>query len=128
MLTTNGGFTMKQGFIVLMMALGFGLLFAACGGGNGNTGGGSTVACTIDAPTSAAYEPNICNIKVGQSVKFTNISGHPLVKTGNNPDNPIPNTLNSGLNEQTVVFSKAGTFTFICAYHNNMTGTIIVNP
>jgi plastocyanin len=123
---------MKQGLIVLMMLAGFALLFAACGGSSGNTGGNNNpppnVACTIDAPSSSAYVPNSCTIKVGESVRFTNIAGHPLQPTGNNADNPIPNTIGTGQTEATVRFTKAGTYTFVCAFHPNMTGTIIVNP
>ncbi|MDX2006440.1 MAG: cupredoxin domain-containing protein [Meiothermus sp.] len=121
---------MRQGWIVLMMLLGFALLFAACSGSgsNPNPGGGPTVACTVDAPSTAAYVPSSCTVKVGQAVKFTNISSHPLLPTGANPDNPIPNTVGTGKDTETVTFGKAGTYTFVCAFHPAMTGSITVTP
>ena len=122
----------KQGLIVLMMLAGFALLFAACGGSSSNPpppgGNNPTVACTVNAPSTAGYVPNSCTIKVGQAVQFNNLSSHPILPKDNNLDNPIPNTVGTGKDTDTITFTKAGTYTFMCGFHPDMTGTITVTP
>ncbi len=71
-----------------------------------------------------AFSPADLTIGVGDTVLWTNLDGYPHTVTAAN------NLFDSGnLNTNdtfTYTFSAAGTFAYVCAYHSNMTGSIIV--
>jgi len=83
--------------------------------------------------TDTAFQPNPVNIKVGDTVRWTNdhsvihtiTEGNPA--TGNLPEERFESDLmNTGQTfEQT--FNQTGTFDYYCDLHHNMVGQVIVS-
>ncbi len=81
----------------------------------------------IAAVTGDRFSPSAVTVHVGDSVKVVSTDaakGHDFVGPGFNSGN-----LDQG-QSFTTTFSKAGTFAFVCTYHEKqgMTGTITVEP
>lgn len=74
--------------------------------------------------TNFAFAPQELQISVGDSVRWTNLDGSPHTVTAT--DNSFDSgNLGSG-QSFTRVFTTAGSFPYVCAYHSNMTGVIHV--
>lgn len=74
-----------------------------------------------------AYLPSSCTVKLGGSSKSVTIKAvsfvHPFSTVSTNwPGGPV----SSSNNDYVVTFTAPGTYTYICAQHSEMTGTIIV--
>ena len=91
-------------------------------GGDGNP----PPANTVDATTSDTFDPSSLSVSVGtvvsfvfastgHNVTFDAVAGRPPDITGSNSNTTITRT-----------FSTAGTFTYQCTIHSNMTGSITV--
>jgi plastocyanin len=86
-------------------------------------GSGPAAAVSIKDFT---FSPRAVTVKVGTQVTWTN--GDPFahsIKSADGTFNSSP--LDQGKTFQ-AVFSKAGTFAYICGIHNSMTGMVIVTP
>lgn len=93
----------------------------------GSTGDSSSAAVTIplsDAYGQTTFDPHSVNISAGGQVQFSNtdsIEHHPTADDGSwNGDL----TASGGAFSKT--FATAGTYTYHCSIHPNMTGTIVV--
>ncbi|HJP15963.1 MAG TPA: hypothetical protein QF762_03245 [Acidimicrobiales bacterium] len=76
-----------------------------------------------------AFDP-VIEVDVGQSVFFNNSDSVPHTVSAGTPDAPNLNTFDSGLlnpgDNYELDTSQAGSFTFFCALHPDMTATVIV--
>jgi plastocyanin len=71
-----------------------------------------------------AYAPETITVKVGDTVTFTNNDSVAHTVTA---DDSSFDTGNIAQGEsKTVTFDKAGTFSYHCTNHSNMTGTVVV--
>ena len=96
------------------------------GGGPTSPPGPSAQAATVAATAQLAFAPNAVTIAPGGTVTFAfGTVGHAVkFDTGTNPPSDIP-----GVNMNTSIsrtFNSAGTYTFHCTIHPEMTGTIVV--
>jgi plastocyanin len=73
--------------------------------------------------------PKVLNINVGDKVAWKNNDGttHTASKTGGPGPNFDTGNISSGATSAQVTFNTAGTMTYRCNIHTNMTGTIQVN-
>ena len=69
------------------------------------------------------FSPGSVTVPVGGSVSWTNNDSAPHTATGSGGINS--GNLNNG-QSYTKKFTAAGTFTYVCAYHSDMTGTVKV--
>ncbi|MES2359201.1 MAG: plastocyanin/azurin family copper-binding protein [Gemmatimonadota bacterium] len=98
----------------------------ASGSGTMGPPGPSPQTATVAATAQLAFSPNAVTIAPGGTVTFAfGTVGHAVkFDTGTNPPGDI-----TGVNANTSIsrtFSTAGTYTFHCTIHPQMTGTIIV--
>ena len=83
-----------------------------------------------DAGTSVAisgmqFQPTTIKVKSGESVTWVNNSAMPHTVTGANGSGLASQTMgNGGAFEHT--FTEPGTYSYVCALHPSMTGTVIV--
>ena len=109
---------------------------AGCGS-DGSSGKSSTPAATETsadpAPKKARadikdfeYEPREITVAAGGKVTWTNrdAANHTVTFKDEDGADTIPN-LRKGQDGR-VTFATAGTFGYICAYHPNMAGTVVV--
>lgn len=81
--------------------------------------------------TDTAFQPNPVNIKVGNTVRWTNddsaihnvVEGNPA--TGDIPEGFESDLLNTGQTFEHT-FNQTGTFDYYCDIHHNMVGQVIV--
>jgi plastocyanin len=91
-------------------------------------------------PSSQTYLPNVITIYIGYNatVMWVNndTAAHTVTAKGTAPDprfnqfgpsSPPYNNINPGQNV-TFTFTVAGTYPYVCSYHNWMSGTVIVKP
>ena len=85
-------------------------------------------ALAADAAVSIrdfAFSPRTVEIRVGESVTWTNRDSVAHTATANN------DAFDSGLLDEgesyTVTFIRAGTYRYVCTPHPNMTGTVVVS-
>lgn len=130
------------------------LALAGCGsttGATSSTGGNSSVAPTATTapaqPTatsasaanattvkitgaagSFAFQPATVTIKVGATIMWVNDSGVPHTATSDSGSTVTwdSSTINSGGGTFSFTFTKAGTYSYHCAFHPFMHGKIIV--
>jgi len=78
-----------------------------------------TTAVSIE---NFAFVPNVLNVKVGDTVTWTNndSAAHTILV-----DSVTSNSFAQG-GTYTYTFNKAGTFSYSCSIHPSMTGTIVV--
>src|SRR5436305_15197012 len=97
-------------------------------------GGGSPVPPAATAPGSHkarvsiagfAFKPATVTVKVGARVRWTNLDSAPHTATADRAGGFDTGTLNQH-QTTTVRFSTAGTYTYHCAFHAFMTGTVTV--
>ena len=74
-----------------------------------------------------AFSPDPLDVAVGTKVTWTNKDSfaHTATATGEADVAFDSKSLDSG-NSYSYTFAKAGTFTYRCAIHNSMTGTVVV--
>ena len=118
-----------------MLAGGAVVVIAACGGnGSGGTapggggGGGSLVhAMRVTAKASPlVFDPDQASIPAGDTIFFTfqGVQHNVKFDTQGNPGD-VPTTSNATVKRQ---FLTAGTYSYHCSIHAQMTGTITVTP
>jgi plastocyanin len=88
-------------------------------GGDQPPAGGKQVAVAISNDT---FNPGAVTIPVGGTVTWTNNDGRPHTATGNGWDS---GGLNNG-QTWSRTFKQAGTYDYLCVYHDNMVGTVKV--
>ena len=71
-----------------------------------------------------AFSQKSINIKKGDTVVWTNKDSAPHTVTGVN-DGPASGTLNNS-SSYSFTFNSAGTFSYKCAFHPSMTGSVVV--
>ena len=73
-----------------------------------------------------AYSPMELEVKVGTTVTWTNMDYVPHTVTADN------GAFDSGMMANgaqfSFTFNEPGTYTYVCTYHPNMTGTVVVVP
>jgi amicyanin len=117
----------------LVMGLILSATLAACGS---SSSGGSTVTPGTSPSTAAgptvtiqnfAFHPATLNVKVGTTVTFVQEDSIPHTTTGSGASSFINSpTLQKGQTYK-VIFSKAGTYPYICSIHPYMHGTVVVS-
>jgi plastocyanin/FtsP/CotA-like multicopper oxidase with cupredoxin domain len=92
--------------------------------------GGTAHQVSIENAGNDGFVPKVMNINVGDTVTWKNNDGttHTASKTGGPGPNFDTGNISSGATSAPVTFDTAGTMTYRCNIHNNMTGTIQVNP
>ncbi len=106
---------------------------AACGGGAGS---GSPAPASAPAPAGPtvdvkvvdkAFQPTEVTIAAGTTVVWTNAGQLAHTVTATDGSFKTDGNLNSGqVFEHT--FDAPGTFTYLCAIHAEMQGTVVVTP
>jgi plastocyanin len=131
---------MNRRLLILLSALMAGaLLVAACGGGGGGSATKDTKATSKDTKGAAAkadvtvdmvagnkYDPAAVTIQKGQTVQWVNKDSQVHdVKFQQGESSPNVMQANATWSR---TFSDAGTFPYICTYHEaeGMTGTVTV--
>jgi plastocyanin len=109
------------------------LLFTACSDDSGDDAGGDDTASTDDGGGGCdanvcleglAFAPEDVSVAVGETVTWANVDGTDHTVTSDD-DTFDSGTLPDGDTfEQT--FDEAGAFTYHCAIHSSMTGTVTV--
>jgi plastocyanin len=118
---------MKRIGLALVIAV---LLLAGCGGGSGSTSGGSSEASgggrakavTISEFT---FEPAQLTVPVGTTVTFTNRDPTPHTATSKTSGAFETGAIKQGESAQ-ITLSEPGTYSYYCAFHPFMKGTITV--
>jgi plastocyanin len=72
-----------------------------------------------------AYSPDPVTVAVGESVTWTNQDSAPHTATAKDREVLQSGTLNQG-DSYTQTFEVAGTYEYVCEFHPNMVGTLIV--
>lgn len=115
-----------------LWGLALAVLLVGCGGGSApseDDGGesptdGGAVAGTPVAIENFAFDPGTLTIAVGDTVTWTNNDSAAHTATADD------GSFDSGNIEQGESFShtfdEAGTYTYVCTFHPNMTGEIVV--
>lgn len=86
------------------------------------------VMIVLDSSTDILrFSPNTVTIHVGDSVKWVNDTTSPHTSTSD-PGDPVSweGTMMQWHDSYTVRFTVAGTYTYSCAIHPNMAGTVFV--
>ncbi len=100
----------------------------------GNAGGATEVAHAGHEAAAAAvevdikdfaYNPDPLTVAVGQQVTWVNQDPTPHTVTAQDRDLLQSGTLNKG-DRYTETFEAAGTYEYVCEFHPNMKGTLIV--
>ena len=130
----------KRVLVLLLGCLALALVAAGCGGddddngGGGGGGGGNNGGAEAPAATSGGaqvsmkdikFNPGTVNVKVGDTVTWTNDDsvGHDV--TGDGFKSGDPGGLSQG-DTFKHTFDKAGTFKYSCTVHPGMTGEVDV--
>lgn len=112
-----------------MLAAAF--LAAGCSGSEptapADTFGGSATALSVDVTMpGTAFIPNHIDIARGGVVRFVFAALAHDVRFGGNTSAPDDILVTSNTTV-TRTFANAGTFTFLCTLHANMSGTVVVH-
>lgn len=134
--------TTRSRRLTAMLVAGVSLTFAACGDTgdgdedaaaeepNGEAPSGEATAgdcetVTVDIP-EFAFEPDPVEIKACDSIVWSNSHSQPHTSTGNGEQTWSTGNIDSGESGEPVAFDDSGTFTYICALHPFMQGTVEV--
>ena len=108
---------------------------AACGGDDEDAATPEEPAPTTDASGSAeevvvdmagfAFSPGEVEVRVGQAVTWTNADDFAHTAEADDGEFNTGN-VDAGATSDPVTFDEAGTYSYFCAIHNSMTGTITV--
>lgn len=83
------------------------------------------VPTTISAAISSfTFQPAIINVNVGDTIAWTNNDSAPHTVTADD-GSFVSDTMNQG-GTYSHLFSKTGSFTYRCAFHGSMVGTVTV--
>jgi plastocyanin len=93
------------------------------GGGGGGGGGGQAGAGAVEI-AGFAFAPDASDVKVGDSVKWTNQDGATHTVTAD--DGAFDSGNLAGGKSFSFTFEEAGTFAYHCNIHQSMTGTVVV--
>jgi len=109
--------------IAVLGMLGFG----ACGGGGGGDEAGDETPAGGDAVAieDFNYKPADLEVAAGTTVTFTNEDGFAHTVTAKDKSFDSGNLEEGATFEHT--FEEAGTYAYLCAIHNSMTGTVTVS-
>jgi plastocyanin len=106
-----------------------GLAFGACSdsdsGSNGAAASSTTSAPGAVAIKDFAFQPGDLKVAKGTTVTFTNEDGFDHTVTAKDKSFDSEHLASKGTFEHT--FDEAGSFPYLCAIHNSMTGTITVS-
>ena len=120
--------TTKRRHLVATAALIAGLAFGACSDDDGD-GGSANGSAENDGSAVAiedfTFKPGDLKIAAGTTVTFTNKDGFAHTATAQDKSFDSGNLDQDAAFEHT--FETAGTFEYLCAIHNSMTGTITVS-
>ena len=98
-------------------------------GGGSNTNGGDSIFIPTDnydiAIKSYTYDPQEITIKVGNTIKWTNMDNVQHTITSNPGKELNSTTLNKG-DSYSHTFDKAGVYYYYCTFHPSMQGKITV--
>ena len=112
------------------------LVLAACGSsaesstpagdGEGNGDGGGTAGAETVSLSGAQFSPGTLTISAGDTVTFTDTSGHTVTEgqDGTPVDDPIVDE--DGGSDIEVTFDEPGTYNITCKIHPSMNMTITV--
>jgi plastocyanin/FtsP/CotA-like multicopper oxidase with cupredoxin domain len=93
-------------------------------------GGPTAHQVSIENATNNGFVPKVLNINVGDTVTWKNNDNqtHTASKTGGPGPNFDSGNISAGATSASVTFNTAGTMTYRCNIHTNMTATVQVNP
>jgi plastocyanin len=91
--------------------------------GGGGGGGGQAGAGAVEI-AGFAFAPDASDVKVGDSVKWTNQDGATHTVTAD--DGAFDSGNLAGGKSFSFTFEEAGTFAYHCNIHQSMTGTVVV--
>jgi plastocyanin len=94
------------------------------GGGGGGGSGGQAGAGAVEI-ADFAFAPDSSDVKVGDSVKWTNQDGATHTVTAD--DGAFDSGNLAGGKSFSFTFDEAGTFAYHCNIHQSMTGTVVVS-
>ena len=124
--------TMKRRRLVAMAAVVTALAFGACSDSDADD---SSTDASADAPAESGgdavdiadftFKPGDLKVAAGTTVTFTNKDGFAHTATAKDKSFDSGNLDQDATFEHT--FETAGTFEYLCAIHNSMTGTITVS-
>lgn len=116
----------------LAVGLGVVLIFSACGGGGGDGAEAAKGAEAEDAKgkpvaiSNFLFEPQELQVPPGTKVTWTNMDDAPHnVQDLSDLNTPLSRDLNKG-EMFSITYEKPGEYSYICALHSYMTGTIKV--
>jgi plastocyanin len=110
--------------------LAVGLMLATAVAACGSSSSGGAAAPATNGHTviikNFKFSPSTLTVPVGTKVTFTQEDGTPHTVTGSGNSAFLKSApLNKG-QSYTVTFSKAGTYNYICTFHTQMHGTVVV--
>jgi plastocyanin len=94
------------------------------GGGGGGGGSGGQAGSGAVRIADFAFAPDSSDVKVGDSVKWTNSDGTTHTVTAD--DGAFDSGNLAGGKSFSFTFDQAGTFAYHCKIHQRMTGTVVV--
>lgn len=110
--------------ILLMLAL----AITACSGGNGGESaddGGGGDAATVSL-SGGQFAPSSITIQAGETVIFTDTSGHTVTEGSNGEAADDPIVDEQGGSDIEVTFDEPGTYNITCKIHSSMNMTVTV--
>ena len=124
---------MRDRSTILVLAVAASLALAGCGKktteppppGGGGTGGGTGTTHTVNIQNFAFNQATL-TIPAGDKVQWKNLDSSAHTATSDNGGAINTGSLSQNATSTAVTFSGAGTFTYHCAFHASMLGTIVV--
>ncbi|MEU7059142.1 cupredoxin domain-containing protein [Streptomyces sp. NPDC046197] len=104
----------------------------ACSGGNGNPSSATSTAPTAPSPAARiamknfAFDPATVAVKAGQKVVVVNEDSVAHTVTATQGKEFDTGNIDGGKSGTFTAPSKSGSYPFVCTYHSNMKGTLIV--
>lgn len=93
--------------------------------GTGSNAASSSTQYQVEATAAETFSPESLTISVGDGVQWTSVGSKAHTVTFLNSALPSRDYLPSG-DTFYVAFDQAGTFNYVCEFHDGMVGTIIV--
>ena len=94
----------------------------------GSGGGGATARAAANVTITARdffWSPDTVTIQVGDTVTWTNLDSAPHTATDSGSGSLFDGVMNQG-ESFSYTFTQAGTFNYLCTFHPEMTGTVVV--